>query len=189
MNNNIRWKIMLSILSSSCLYSMVLQSKVCRKDILYLKVGLDLSRGCCSESRCQHHLWWGRFIKLGDGAWWVADDGWLSGWLWVKICARWGRGVCLWQMGLCVSKSSQMDSGCTMCLQDIFFADDKSCRLLDLNTLPVTIIVTKEKIFILCSELSIEKSHRGQTHVNITKRANRTPAAKPVVVFKSSWRS
>ena len=30
-------------------------------------------------------------------------------------------------------------------MQDLFFADDKGCRLLDLNALPVTIIVTKGK--------------------------------------------
>ena len=58
-------------------------------------------------------------------------------------------------MGLCVSKSSQMDSECTLCLQDFSFADDKGCRLLDLSEGK-----TSEKNCIYVSELQTEVEMR-----------------------------
>ena len=59
-------------------------------------------------------------------------------------------------MGLCVSKSSQMDSECTLCLQDFSFADDKGCRLLDLSEGK-----TSEKNCIYVSEVEMRKSKRS----------------------------
>ena len=33
-------------------------------------------------------------------------------------------------------------------MQDLFFADDKECRLIDLNALPVAIKITKKNVIV-----------------------------------------
>ena len=67
-------------------------------------------------------------------------------------------------------------------MQDLFFADDKGCRLPDLNTRPITMIVTKEKnLHSLLRTVDWEVTQRSDA-CQYYQRANITPAAKPVVV-------